>query len=156
MPRAKNKTTKKSTKTDKNVDLLEELDTLKQKWVQTTTKIYDLKAGSGMNGTVGIATLASGHAEFPAPGWTPDNGGAWYLGSDSSIADGNYTGQMIEMPLISLGNDNYTINDWVKLKNYSANSDGHSYLVSNQFGSPVTTHCHIKRVGNTGRIGFGA
>ena len=120
------------------------------------TTIYDLKVGSGMNGNVGIATLASGHSSWPAPGWTTDNGGAWYLGSDSSIADGNYTGQMIEMPLISLGNDNYTINVWVKLKHYSANSDGHSYLLSNQFGSPVTTHCHIKRVSDTGRIGFGA
>ena len=118
--------------------------------------IYDLQGGSGTLGNVGIATLKTGHSSWPAPGWTTDNGGAWYLGSDSSIADGNYTGQMIELPLISLGNDNYTINVWVKLKHYSANSDGHSYLLSNQFGSPVTTHCHIKRVSGKGRIGFGA
>ena len=120
------------------------------------TTIYDLKAGSGMNGTVGIATLASGHADFPAPGWTPDNGGAWYLASDSNLASPSNTGQFIEMPYVNLGNDNYTINAWVKLQYYSEQSDGLSYIVSNKDGSPVSYHAHIKEVGGNGRIGGGA
>ena len=119
------------------------------------TTIYDLQAGSGMNGGVGIATLASGHSSWPAPGWTTDNGGAWYLGSDSTTAS-NYTGQMIEMPYISLGNDNYTINVWVKLKHYSENTDGFSYCVTNKDGGPVSYHAHIKEVSGQGRIGAGA
>ena len=119
------------------------------------TTIYDLKAGSGMNGTVGIATLTSGHADFPVPGWTPDNGGAWYLGSDSTTAS-NYTGQLIIMPDHSLGNDNYTINAWVKLKYYSENSGNYSFIVSNKDGGPVSFHAHIKKVSGQGRIGAGA
>ena len=119
------------------------------------TTIYDLKAGSGMNGNVGIATLASGHASWPAPGWTSDNGGAWYLGSDSTTAS-NYTGQKIDMPYINLGNDNYTINAWVKLKHYSENSDGYSYIISNKDSSPVSFHAHVKEVSGKGRIGAGA
>ena len=120
------------------------------------TTIYDLKAGSGMNGTVGIATLASGHADFPAPGWTPDNGGAWYLASNSNLASPSYTGQFIEMPSISLGNDNYTINVWVKLKYYSEHADGFSYIISNKDGGPVSFHAHVKEVSGQGRIGAGA
>ena len=120
------------------------------------TTIYDLKAGSGMNGTVGIATLASGHADFPAPGWTPDNGGAWYLASDSNLASPSNTGQHIIMPYVNLGNDNYTINVWVKLQYYSEQSDGFSYLVTNKDGSPVSYHAHIKEVSGQGRIGGGA
>ena len=117
--------------------------------------IYDLKGGSGMNGGVGIATLTSGHASWPAPGWTSDNGGAWYLGSDSTTAS-NYTGQKIDMPYINLGNDNYTINVWVKLKHYSENSDGLSYIISNKDSSPVSFHAHVKEVSGKGRIGAGA
>ena len=120
------------------------------------TTIYDLQGGSGMNGGVGIATLASGHASWPAPGWTTDNGGAWYLGSGSNLDSPDYTGQRIEMPYISLGNNNYTINVWAKLNHFSEHSDGHSYLVSNKDGGPVTYHSHIKRVGRQGRIGAGA
>ncbi len=119
------------------------------------TTIYDLKAGSGMNGTVGIATLMSGHANFPAPGWTPDNGGAWYLASDTDNVPNN-VGQKIDMPYVNLGNDNYTINVWAKLQFYSAQSDGLSYIVSNKDGSPVSYHAHVKEVGGKGRIGAGA
>ena len=119
------------------------------------TTIYDLQGGSGMNGGVGIATLTSGHATWPAPGWTPDNGGAWYLGSDSTTSS-NYTGQHITMPYINLGNDNYTINVWVKLKYYSENSDGFSYIISNKDGSPVSYATHVKRIGSKGRISAAA
>ena len=119
------------------------------------TKIYDLKAGSGMNGTVGIATLASGHASYPAPGWTPNNGGAWYLGSDSNTVPNN-VGQKIDMPAIYLGNDNYTINVWVKLKHHSEQSDGLSHIISNKDGSPVSYHAHVKEISGKGRIGAGA
>ena len=118
--------------------------------------IYDLKGGSGMNGGVGIATLASGHANYPAPSWTPDNGGAWYIGSDSSLASPSNIGQHITMPYINLGNDNYTINVWVKLKHHSNQSDGHSYIISNKDGSPVSYHAHVKEVSGKGRIGAGA
>ena len=120
------------------------------------TTIYDLKAGSGMNGNVGIATLASGHANFPAPGWTPDNGGAWYLASNSNLSSPSNTGQFIEMPYVNLGNDNYTINVWVKLQYYSEQSDGFTYIVSNKDGSPVSYAAHVKRVGRKGRISAAA
>jgi len=118
------------------------------------TTIYDLQGGTGVS-AVGIATLASGHSSWPAPGWTPDNGGAWYLGSDSTTAS-NYTGQLIIMPDHSLGNDNYTINAWVKLKYYSENSGNYSFIVSNKDGGPVSFHAHIKKVSGQGRIGAGA
>ena len=119
------------------------------------TTIYDLQGGSGMNGGVGIATLASGHASYPAPGWTPNNGGAWYLGSDSNTVPNN-VGQKIDMPAIYLGNDNYTINVWVKLKHHSEQSDGLSHIISNKDGSPVSYHAHVKEVSGQGRIGAGA
>ena len=120
------------------------------------TTIYDLKAGSGMNGNVGIATLTSGHANFTPPGWTPDNGGAWYFGSDSNLASPSNIGQKIDMPYINLSNDNYTINVWVKLQYYSQQSDGYSYLISNKDSSPVSFHAHVKEVSGKGRIGAGA
>ncbi len=120
------------------------------------TTIYDLKAGSGMNGNVGIATLVSGHTNYPAPGWTPDNGGAWYLGSDTKLDSPANNGQKIDMPYINLGNDNYTINAWVKLKHYSNHANGYSYIVSNKDNSPVSYHAHVKEVGGKGRIGAGA
>ena len=120
------------------------------------TTINDLQGGSGMNGGVGIATLASGHASWPAPGWTSDNGGAWYLGSGSNLDSPDYTGQHITMPYIYLGNNNYTINVWAKLKHFSEHSDGLSYIVSNKDSSPVSFHAHVKEVSGKGRIGAGA
>ena len=119
------------------------------------TTIYDLQGGPGVS-AVGIATLASGHSSYPAPGWTPDAGGAWYLGSDSGLDSPSNVGQEIIMPQYSLGNDNYTVNVWIKLQNYSQQSDGFSYVVSHNDGSPVSYHAHIKEVSGQGRIGAGA
>ena len=119
------------------------------------TTIYDLQGGTGVS-AVGIATLASGHSSYPAPGWTPDAGGAWYLGSDSGLDSPSNVGQEIIMPQYSLGNDNYTVNVWIKLQNYSQQSDGFSYVVSHNDGSPVSYHAHIKEVSGQGRIGAGA
>ena len=127
------------------------------------TTIYDLKGGSGMNGGVGIATLSTGHASIPDAGWVPDNGGCFRLVSTSKNGDGNYAGSKIDMPYYSLGNGTFTINVWVKLDHFSYNTDGHSYLVTNKDGGPVTSHAHIKRVRTSGggdsqevgRIGYG-
>jgi len=119
------------------------------------TTIYDLQGGTGVS-AVGIATLTSGHSSYPAPGWTPDAGGAWYLGSDSNLDSPSNVGQEIVMPQYYLGNDNYTINVWIKLQYYSEQSDGFSYIISHNNGSPVSYHAHIKEVSGQGRIGAGA
>ena len=119
------------------------------------TTIYDLQGGTGVS-AVGIATLASGHSTYPAPVWTPNNGGAWYLGSDSDLASPSNVGQEIIMPQYSLGNDNYTVNVWIKLKAHSQQADGLSYVISNNDSSPVSYHAHVKEVSGEGRIGAGA
>ena len=119
------------------------------------TTIYDLQGGTGVS-AVGIATLASGHSTYPAPVWTPNNGGAWYLGSDSDLASPSNVGQEIIMPQYSLGNDNYTVNVWIKLKSHSEQADGLSYVISNNDSSPVSYHAHVKEVSGEGRIGAGA
>ena len=119
------------------------------------TTIYDLQGGTGVS-AVGIATLASGHSTYPAPVWTPNNGGAWYLGSDSDLASPSNVGQEIIMPQYSLGNDNYTVNVWIKLKAHSQQADGLSYVISNNDSSPVSYHAHVKEVSGKGRVGAGA
>ena len=119
------------------------------------TTIYDLQGGTGVS-AVGIATLASGHSSYPAPVWTAVNGGAWYLGSDSDLDSPSNVGQEIIMPQYSLGNDNYTVNVWIKLKAHSQQADGLSYVISHNDGSPVSYHAHVKEVSGEGRIGAGA
>ncbi len=126
--------------------------------------IYDLKEGAGLLGNVGVATFVSGHSSWTTGGWVPDNGGSFRLTSNAKNGDGNYIGNRIDLPLYSFGSGTWTVNMWVKLDHFSYNSDGHSYLLSNKDGGPVTSHCHIKRVrtsgsGDTqelGRIGYGA
>ena len=115
--------------------------------------IYDLKEGTNSTG-VGIATMTTGHPDFERVNWVPDNRGCFRLSSDSN--HGSITGNRIEFPSISLGNDNYTVNVWVKLNSLAKGGDENSVVISNKNGGPVSFLGYIKRVNNFGYIAAGA
>ena len=112
--------------------------------------IYDLKEGTNSTG-VGIATMASGHSDFGRVTWVPDNRGCFRQSSDSDF--GTITGNRIEFPQISLGNDNYTINVWVKLNSRADGGDEIMHVVSNKDGGPVSFNAHLRMNSNYARIG---
>ena len=112
--------------------------------------IYDLKEGTNSTG-VGIATMASGHSDFGRVTWVPDNRGCFRQSSDSDF--GSVTGNMIEFPQISLGNDNYTINVWVKLNSLADGGDEIMTVISNKDGGPVSFGGHLRMNNGFARIG---
>ena len=112
--------------------------------------IYDLKEGTNSTG-VGIATMASGHSDFGRVTWVPDNRGCFRQSSDSDF--GTITGNRIEFPQISLGNDNYTINVWVKLNSLADGGDEIMHVVSNKDGGPVSFNAHLRMNNGFARIG---
>ena len=115
--------------------------------------IYDLKEGTNSTG-VGIATMTTGHTDFDRVTWVTDNRGCFRQSSDSDF--GNSTGNMINFPQISLGNDNYTINVWVKLNSLADGGDEIMYVISNKDGGPVSFHGHLRMNNGFARIGAGA
>ena len=115
--------------------------------------IYDLKEGTNSTG-VGIATMTTGHSDFERVTWVPDNRGCFRQSSDSDF--GTITGNRIEFPQISLGNDNYTINVWVKLNSLADGGDEIMYVISNKDGGPVSFHGHLRMNNGFARIGAGA
>ena len=112
--------------------------------------IYDLKEGTNSTG-VGIATMDTGHSDFERVNWVPDNRGCFRQSSDSNF--GTITGNMITFPQISLGNDNYTINVWVKLNSRADGGDEIMHVVSNKDGGPVSFNAHLRMNSNYARIG---
>ena len=112
--------------------------------------IYDLKEGTNSTG-VGIATMTTGHSDFERVTWVPDNRGCFRQSSDSDF--GTITGNRIEFPQISLGNDNYTINVWVKLNSLADGGDEIMHVISNKDGGPVSFGGHLRMNNGFARIG---
>ena len=112
--------------------------------------IYDLKEGTNSTG-VGIATMASGHSDFERVTWVPDNRGCFRQSSDSDF--GTVTGNMINFPQIQLGNDNYTINVWVKLNSLADGGDEIMHVISNKDSGPVSFGGHLRMNNGFARIG---
>lgn len=106
----------------------------------SNSTIYSLSNGGDNN--VGIATLASGHSNFHRASWVNKNGGAF------SLASHEITGNRIEFPYISLGNDNYTINIWARCDEHNDHADGVNMLISNKSGGPVSFGGDLKEVGH--------
>jgi len=115
--------------------------------------IYDLKEGTNSTG-VGIATMTTGHTDFERVTWVPDNRGCFRQSSDSDF--GTITGNMINFPQISLGNDNYTINVWVKLNSIPQGGDEQQIVISNKDGGPVSFLGYLKNVSHRLYIAAGA
>ena len=115
--------------------------------------IYDLKEGTN-DTTVGIATMTTGHTDFGRVTWVPDNRGCFRQSSDSDF--GTITGNMINFPQISLGNDNYTINVWVKLNSIPQGGDENQIVISNKDGGPVSFLGYLKNVSHRLYIAAGA
>ena len=112
--------------------------------------IYDLKEGTNSTG-VGIATMDTGHSDFERVNWVPDNRGCFRQSSDSNFV--TITGNMITFPQISLGNDNYTINVWVKLNSRAEGGDEIMTVIGNKDGGPVSFGGHLRMNSNYARIG---
>ena len=112
--------------------------------------IYDLKEGTNSTG-VGIATMATGHSDFERVTWVPDNRGCFRQSSDSDF--GTVTGNMINFPQIQLGNDNYTINVWVKLNSLADGGDEIMPVIGNKDGGPVSFGGHLRMNNGFARIG---
>jgi hypothetical protein len=60
---------------------------------------------------------------------------------------------MIEFPQISLGNDNYTINVWVKLNSLADGGDEIMTVIGNKDGGPVSFGGHLRMNNGFARIG---
>ena len=127
-------------------------DPLTYAGVSTSTEIvYDMQQGANTDGNVGIATLNTGHSDFKRACWVPDNRGCFRVSSDSPY--GTVTGNFIELPNMFLGNNNYTINVWVKLNTVAQGGDEIMHIISNKDGGPVSFSAHLKMNNGFARIG---
>ena len=126
-------------------------DSLTYAGVSTSTEIvYDMQQGANTDGNVGIATLNTGHSDFKRACWVPDNRGCFRVSSDSAHA--TFTGNFIELPNMLLGNNNYTINVWVKLNTVAQGGDELMHIISNKDGGPVSFSAQLKMHGGFARI----